>query len=73
VTWDASPARIHERGSWPERCVDLATGQEDAERVMVAFLLAPAALEQGKSVANVKIAGATPMWQWAGDDTTVFS
>ena len=113
--------------------VNLATGMEDAERVMVAFLVATAALEQGKQVvvwatkdavrlglpgemqgvactgcpplerlleqfidgggelwlcpicvnargiqddeklANVTIAGATPMWEWAGADTTVFS
>ena len=24
-------------------------------------------------VANSKVVGATPMWEWAGDDTTVFS
>ena len=30
--------------------VNLATGLEDAERVTVAFLVATAALEQGKSV-----------------------
>jgi predicted peroxiredoxin len=30
--------------------VSLATGMEDAERVTVAFLVATAALEQGKSV-----------------------
>ncbi|MEI8105244.1 MAG: DsrE family protein [Actinomycetes bacterium] len=113
--------------------VNLATGLEDAERVMVALLVATAALDQGKSVvvwatkdavrlglpgeatgeacegcpplerlfqqfadgggelwlcpicvnsrgladstfvANSKIAGATPMWEWAGDGTTVFS
>src|SRR3954471_21774135 len=113
--------------------VNLATGLEDPERVTVAFLVATAALEQGKSVivwctkdavrlglpgvaaggggggcpplerlfqqfadgggevwlcpicvnarglndeekvANVTIVGATPMWKWAGDDTTVFS
>jgi predicted peroxiredoxin len=113
--------------------VNLATGLEDAERVMIAFLVATAALDQGKSVvvwatkdavrlglpgeakgeacdgcppierlfqqfvdgggelwlcpicvtargiadkemvANAKVAGATPMWEWAGDDTTVFS
>ena len=113
--------------------VNLATGMEDAERVLVAFLVATAALEQGKSVViwatkdavrlalpgeakgeactgcpplerlfqqftdaggelwlcpiclnargltdeekvgNVKIAGATPMWEWAGSDSTVFS
>ncbi len=113
--------------------VNLATGMEDAERVLVAFLVATAAVEQGKSVviwatkdavrlglpgeakgeacegcpplerlfqqfadgggelwlcpiclsarglsesemvANTKVAGATPMWEWAGDDTTVFS
>ena len=113
--------------------VNLTTGMEDAERVTVAFLVATAALEQGKSVvvwatteavrlglpgvargeacngcpqlerlfdqfaegggelwlcpiclnargladeekvANTKVAGATPMWEWAGDDTTVFS
>jgi len=113
--------------------VNLATGMEDAERVMVAFLVATAALEQGKEVvvwttkdavklgipgemAGVacegcpplerllqqfadgggqlwlcpicvtargienaeklpitKVAGATPVWEWAGNDTTVFS
>jgi len=113
--------------------VNLATGLEDAERVTVAFLVATAALDQGKSVViwttkdavrlglpgeakgeacngcpplerlfqqfadgggelwlcpiclnargltdedkvgNVKVGGATPMLQWAGDDTTVFS
>jgi predicted peroxiredoxin len=113
--------------------VNLATGMEDAERVTLAFLVATAALEQGKSVViwttkdavrlalpgvakgeacngcpplerlfqqftdgggelwqcpiclkargleneetvgNVKVVGATPMWEWAGDDTTVFS
>lgn len=113
--------------------VNLATGMEDAERVTVAFLVATAALDQGKSVViwatkdavrlglpgeaegeacngcpplerlfqqfadgggelwlcpicldarglaeaakvgNAKVAGATPMWEWAGDDTTVFS
>jgi predicted peroxiredoxin len=113
--------------------VNLATGMEDAERVTVAFLVATAALEQGKKVViwatkdavrlglpgeatgeactgcpplerlfqpfpegggelwlcpicvnsrgladeemtgNVKVAGATPMWEWAGDDATVFS
>jgi predicted peroxiredoxin len=111
--------------------VNLATGMEDAERVTVAFLVATAALDQGKTVVvwatkdavrlalpgeaageactgcpplerlfqqftdgggelcpicltargladaekvgNVKVVGATPMWEWAGDDTTVFS
>jgi predicted peroxiredoxin len=113
--------------------VNLATGLEDAERVTVAFLVATAAVDQGKSVvvwatkdavrlglpgeakgeacdgcpplerlfqqfadgggelwlcpiclnargleevekvANAKVAGATPMWEWAGDDATVFS
>lgn len=113
--------------------VNLATGMEDAERVLVAFLVATAALDQGKSVViwatkdavrlalpgvakgehcdgcpplerlfqqftdgggelwlcpiclssrglvdeekvgNVKVVGATPMWEWAGDDSTVFS
>jgi predicted peroxiredoxin len=113
--------------------VNLATGMEDGERVLVAFLVATAALEQGKQVvvwttkdavrlglpgemsgvvckgcpplerllaqfidgggelwlcpiclnardladadkiANTKVAGATPMWERAGSDTTVFS
>ena len=113
--------------------VNLATGMEDAERVLVAFLVATAAVDQGKSVvvwatkdavrlglpgeaqgvacegcpplerlfqqfadgggqlwlcpicldardlrevekvANVTVAGATPMLEWAGEDTTVFS
>jgi predicted peroxiredoxin len=113
--------------------VNLTTGMEDPERVTIAFLVATAGLEQGKTVviwttkeavrlglpgeakgeacegcpplerlfqqfadgggelwlcpiclnarglndeekvANVKVVGATPMWQWAGDDTTVFS
>jgi predicted peroxiredoxin len=113
--------------------VNLATGMEDAERVTVAFLVATAAVGQGKEVVvwatkdavrlglpgelkgeacegcpplerlaaqfeegggelwlcpiclnargledaeklpNVKVAGATPMLEWAGNDTTVFS
>jgi predicted peroxiredoxin len=113
--------------------VNLATGMEDPERVLVAFLVATAALDQSKTVVvwatkdavrlalpgeakgeacegcpplerlfqqftegggelwlcpiclnsrgladqekvgNVKVVGATPMWEWAGDDTTVFS
>lgn len=113
--------------------VNLATGMEDAERVTVAYLVATAALQQGKQVIvwatkeavrlglpgvaegeacagcpplerlvqqfaegggelwlcpiclnsrgladaekvpNAKVAGATPMWEWAGDDATVFS
>ena len=117
----------------PKVLVNLVTGMEDAERVTLAFLVAGAALEQGKQVAlfltkdavrlalpghaegvacdgcpplerlfqqfadgggeflvcpicfnarkldendlvgNARIAGATPMWEWAGDDATVFS
>ena len=113
--------------------VNLATGMEDGERVLVALLVATAALAQGKhvvvwttkeavrlglpgvaqgvvckdcpplerlfeqfadgggelwlcpiclnardladdeKVANAKVVGATPMWEWAGNDTTVFS
>jgi predicted peroxiredoxin len=113
--------------------VNLATGLEDAERVTVAFLVATAAVAQGKQVViwatkeavrlalpgeaagvackgcpplerlfeqfadgggelwicpicvesrdlggaetvpNVRVAGATPLWEWVGDDTTVFS
>jgi predicted peroxiredoxin len=113
--------------------VNLATGLEDPERVMIAFLVATAAVDQGKSVVvwttkdavrlglpgeakgtacdgcppierlfqqfadgggelwlcpicvdargltdaekvpNSKIAGATPLWEWAGDEATVFS
>ena len=114
--------------------VNLATGMEDGERVTVAFLVAGAALEQGRQVAmflskeavrlalpgvadavacegcpplarlfeqfaqgggellvcpicltrrsstrqhlvgNARLAGATPLWEWIGEDTaTVFS
>jgi predicted peroxiredoxin len=113
--------------------VNLATGLEDPERVLVAFLVATAALGQHKQVViwatkdavrlglpgeakgvacngcpplerlfeqfvdgggelwlcpicidardlgdaekvpNSKIVGATPMWEWAGSDATVFS
>jgi predicted peroxiredoxin len=113
--------------------VNLATGLEDAERVTVAFLVAGAAVEQGKQVAmfltkdavrlalpgyaqgtacegcpplerlfqqftdgggellacpicfkareldesallaNARLAGATPLWEWIGDGATVFS
>jgi len=113
--------------------INLATGMEDAERVLVAFLVATAAQAQGKEVAvwttkdavrlglpgvmtgvpckdcppldrlleqyleadgelwlcpicvksrnlddaerlpKAKIVGATPLWEWAGNDTTVFS
>jgi predicted peroxiredoxin len=114
--------------------INLTTGLEDAERVMIAFLVGTAALEQGKQVAmfltkeavrvglpgyadavacdgcpplsrlveqfadgggellvcpicfntkkldesqlvpNARLAGATPLWQWVGDEpATVFS
>jgi predicted peroxiredoxin len=114
--------------------INLATGLEDAERVIVAFLVATAAVEKGKQVAmfltkeavrlalpgfaagvacegcppltrlvqqyadgggellvcpicfnarglegsevvsNARIAGATPLWEWVGDEAaTVFS
>jgi predicted peroxiredoxin len=114
--------------------INLATGLEDQERVIVAFLVAGAALEKGKAVAmfltkeavrlalpdvatgvacdgcpplerlfqqyaegggellvcpicfnarkldegalvgNAKLAGASPMWEWLGEETgTVFS
>ena len=113
--------------------VNLATGREDSERVLVAYLVATAAQAQGKEVVvwatkeavrlglpgalsgvvckdcpplerlaeqfaeaggelwlcpicldardlaeaekipNTKVVGATPMWEWAGSDTTVFS
>lgn len=114
--------------------VNLATGLEDGERVIVAFLIAGAALDKGKKVVmfltkeavrlalpghavgvacegcpplagifqqfadkggellacpfcvnsrglegselvgNARIAGATPLWEWIGDETaTVFS
>jgi predicted peroxiredoxin len=113
--------------------VNLATGMEDAERVLVAFLVATAAVSQGKQVVvwttkeavrlgipdvmagepcegcpplerllaqflegggelwqcpiclnsrglqetamveGAKVVGATPLWEWAGNDTTVFS
>ena len=114
--------------------INLATGLEDAERVIVAFLVATAAIDKGKQVAmfltkesvrlaqpdfaagvacegcppltklfqqyadgggellvcpvcfnarglegtelvaNARIAGATPMWEWVGDEAaSVFS
>lgn len=114
--------------------INLATGLEDAERVMIAFLVGGAAVEQGKTVAmfltkeavrvglpgyadavacegcpplshlfqqfadgggellvcpicfnarkldesnlvaNARLAGATPLWEWIGDEhATVFS
>jgi predicted peroxiredoxin len=113
--------------------INLATGLEDAERVLIAFLVGGAALEKGKQVAmfltkeavrlalgghavgtacegcpplaklfqqyadgggellvcpicfsarkldegalvsNARLAGATLLWEWIGDDATVFS
>jgi len=113
--------------------INLATGLEDGERVLVALLVATAAQQQGKQVriwatkdavrlglpgglegvvcdgcpplerlfeqfteaggelwlcpiclnsrelgeaervAATEVVGATPMWEWAGNDTTVFS
>jgi predicted peroxiredoxin len=113
--------------------VNLATGMEDGERVLVAFLVATAAAAQGKQVVvwatkdavrlglpgqmngvvcegcpplerlweqfvdgggelwlcpicldsrglqeaekviNTKVVGASPMWEWVGSNTTVFS
>ncbi len=113
--------------------INLATGMEDGERVLVALLVATAAQQQGKQVriwatkdavrlglpdqvqgvvcdgcpplerlfeqfmeaggelwlcpiclssrdlgeaervAGTEVVGATPMWEWVGDDATVFS
>jgi predicted peroxiredoxin len=113
--------------------INLTTGHEDADKVTVAFLVAGAAIEKGKSVIffltkeavrlglpgyagaiesagappvarlfqqfadgggellvcpicfqargldeselvdNARIGGATPLWEWIGDDATVFS
>jgi predicted peroxiredoxin len=105
--------------------INLATGLEDAERVLVGFLVGVAALEAGRPTAmfltkdavrlacdgcpplerlfeqfaenggelltcpiclnsrglegaelvgNARVAGATPLWEWIGNDTaTVFS
>jgi hypothetical protein len=30
-------------------------------------------LDEGELVANARLAGATPLWEWIGDDATVFS
>ena len=35
--------------------------------------LAARDLDEAEKVGNAKIAGATPIWEWAGSDTTVFS
>ena len=113
--------------------INLATGTEDPERVIISFLVAGAALDAGKTVAffltkeavrlalpghafgvacagcppleslfeqvaekggellvcpiclssrglegvelvaNARVAGATPLWEWIGDGATVFS
>ena len=113
--------------------INLATGMEDGERVLISLLVATAAQQQGKQVRiwatkdavrlglpdslqgvvcngcppleklwdqfteaggelwlcpiclnsrdlgdaeripHTEVVGATPMWEWAGDDTTVFS
>jgi predicted peroxiredoxin len=70
--------------------INLATGLEDPERVMIAFLVGGAATARGKQVAmfltkdgglddtefvaNARVAGATPLWEWIGDEAaTVFS
>lgn len=113
--------------------INLSTGAEDAERVLIAFLVAVAAvdkgrdtvmfltkeavrlalpgyadavevagappverlfgqfaegggelfvcpicfnarrLDEGELVGNAKLAGATPLWEWIGEDATVFS
>jgi predicted peroxiredoxin len=30
-------------------------------------------LDDEEKIPNAKVAGATPMWEWAGSDATVFS
>lgn len=56
--------------------INLATGLEDAERVTVAFLVGGAArqLDESQLSSNAKMGGATPLWEWIGDEpATVFS
>ena len=48
--------------------INLATGLEDAERVTCTFLVGGAAAEQSKDV----VMFLAPLWEWAGDSTTLF-
>jgi hypothetical protein len=47
-------------------------GEEDADRVAVAYLTAGAALDQGKEVVS-ELQGATPLMEFAGDGAMTFN
>ena len=43
------------------------------EHSLCPVCLEPRDLDEAETVPNTKVVGATPMWEWAGDDTTVFT
>jgi len=64
--------------------VNLATGMEDKERVrpvrggrrqarLCPICLHACDLDEAEKVANAEVVGAMPVWEWADNDTTVFS
>jgi predicted peroxiredoxin len=43
------------------------------ELLVCPICLSARKLDEGALVANARLAGATPLWEWIGDDATVFS
>jgi hypothetical protein len=53
--------------------INLGTGMEDGELWLCPICVSSRELGDAGSIPHAEIVGATPMWEWAGDDTTVFS
>jgi hypothetical protein len=54
--------------------INLATGLEDRELLVCPICFDARKLDEGALVGNTRLAGATPLWEWIGEDTpTVFS
>ena len=43
------------------------------ELLVCPICLSARKLDEGALVTNARLAGATPLWEWIGDDATVFS
>ena len=68
----------HAEGTACEGCPPLATlfqqyADGGGELLVCPICFSARKLDDGALVSNARLAGATPLWEWIGDDATVFS
>lgn len=68
----------HAEGTACDGCPPLATlfqqfADGGGELLVCPICFSARKLDDGALVPNARLAGATPLWEWIGDDATVFS